>query len=150
MANNLTIDVNINPNGLASATGLQTNAPTPLNRGIVREKQTGLSNMALLGAVGLAGRQVFNVATSSVGTYTGRNDLQRKINRGLRTTGRLLLIARGFQKGGLVGGAITTLGLSVAAVIQGNMIEVDRDIINKQAEFKKQSLGNLWNESRSD
>jgi len=150
MANNLTIDVNINVVGQPSTTGIQVNAPTPLNRGLVREKQTGLSNKAALGAIGLAGRQVFRAATSSVGTYTGRNDLQRKINRGLRTTGRLALISGGFIKGGLVGGAITVLGVSIASVIQGTMIEIDRDISVKEAAFKMQSLGNIWNESRSD
>ena len=150
MATNLVIDVNINPNGQASTTGVQVNAPTPLNRGIVREKRTGLSNIAVLGAVGLAGRQVFNFATSSVGTYTGRNDLQRKINRAFRTTGRLALIGGGFAKGGIIGGAITTIGVLTESFVRGATIEIERDISVKEAAFKMQSLGNIWNESRSD
>jgi len=150
MANNLTIDVNINPNGQASTTGVQVNAPTPLNSGFVREKQTGLSNMAVLGSIGLAGKQVFNAATGSIGAYTGRDDLQRKINTGFKVTGRIVLIGSAIRRGGLIGGAIAAIAVATETGIGVFQAEITRQNQNREAEFKRQSLGNLRNESRTD
>jgi len=147
---NLVMDVNINPLNQASPTQNQINSPTPFNTPFQQERTSAVGNMAIVGAVGLAGKQVFSAVTGSVGAYTGRQDLQRRINRGIETFGRLSLLGGAFVSGGPVAAGIVAGSMLVESVVGRFQFNLDIQNRNKEAQFKLQSLGNLRNGSRSD
>lgn len=105
MANreNLSIDVNINPNEQpnSAATNIQ---PKPN----VANNTTNLRKIAAIGLVANAGRQIGMSTLGQVGAITGNSQLQRKINR-VTTLGG---IAASFAVNPLVGTLTlaTTLG----------------------------------------
>lgn len=103
---NLVIDVNINPNEQPSSTATNIEpTPNPATSGI------NLRKIAAIGLVANAGRQVAMTTLGQVGTITGNQQLQRKINR-LSTLGG---IAGSFAVNPLVGAISLTTTLGTTA-----------------------------------
>lgn len=79
---NLTIDVNINPNDQPSATSTQI-----VEKPNMATRTPNVRQIASIGLLVNAGRQVGMTTLGNVGTITGNSQLQRRINRGLTVAG---------------------------------------------------------------
>ena len=139
MAEDLTINVNINPNGQPTQTSSappETTATSPP----VADKGLSLKNIAAIGLVANAGKQIFMSTLGQVGAITGNAQLQRDINKVTRLGG----IAASFAINPLVG--VLTLGTTIAteAITQG----IKRRDENNAAEYYRNIQGIRSNKGR--
>lgn len=147
---NQTIRVVIDPNDQPSSTAAQTSA-TPLNQQSKQSNGLMKVNPLVLGAAVSAGKQVFSAVTNNIGNYTGRTDIQRKVNNGLsnaRIVGQLgaAAYAASFSN------PFTAVALVSAIAVEGAVTSWEQ---NKNAEMRlmeteyyNQVRGNRINESR--
>ena len=147
---NQTIRVIIDPNGESSSTAAQT-SPTPLNQQSRQASGLMKVNPLVLGAAISAGKQVFGAVTNNIGNFTGRTDIQRKVNNGLsnaRIIGQLgaAAYAASFSN------PFTAVALVSAIAVEGAITSWEQ---TKNAEMKlmetsyyNQVRGNRINESR--
>lgn len=77
---NLTIDVNVNPNGVASPT--QTKVTTTPESEQTAQRTGG--NAVKIAAISSIAQRGLNLATANIGAYTGSGSLQRRIQLGTR------------------------------------------------------------------
>jgi hypothetical protein len=144
---NLVLDVNINANGQPSGTEAQLGGTSQFTSGFSSQAAIGLKDLALVGAVGLAGKRIFDAALGSVGQYTGRTDLQRGIDRGRKAVGTLAQVSGAFAISPAVGGAVLfKIGVDVG--IDAVEVFLQRNIDDKEASYRSELRGNRINESR--
>jgi len=137
-----TINVNFNANDSQEATAVQTQET-------LISKPASKVNTAIGVAIALqVGKQVFAAATSNITNVTGRSDIQRQVNQGLNNGRIALQLGIGAFKGGAIG--IAAVG-ALAIEMGINYAEQQIDIRNKniEADFYRQSKGNIINRSRS-
>jgi hypothetical protein len=146
---NLVLDVNINPFDQPRGTEPQISTPTQFTSGFSSERQTAIRNVALVGFIGLAGKRIFDSATGGVGQRTGRSDLQRKIDRGSKVFGIGSQIVLGFVTGQGIGGAVAIGKVAIDLGVEAFERNIERDLDNKEATYRRQLRGNRTNESRS-
>ena len=72
---NLTIDVNVNPNGVASPTQTKVTT-TPESE---QTAQRTASNPIKIAAISSIAQRGLNLATANIGAYTGSGSLQRRV-----------------------------------------------------------------------
>ena len=144
----LTLTLNTGPQDFSSATTPQLNTPSSFNSGNLFEQLQGFKNIAIVGAVGLTGKRIFDSFVGGVGQRTGRNDLQRKINRVRKGVGIATELG--------IGAALGPVGFAVASVKVGSDLFIDAyernvqfNIDGREAEYRRLQRGNRINESRS-
>ena len=145
----LRLNININPYTQPPITSQPINAPNAFNSGTFFEKVGAFKNLALVSYVGYAGTQVFSKATGSVGAFTGRTDLQRKINRATGAVGTLGEFGLGFVAGGVAGVGAVGVKQTVTFAIDVISTQIQRNIDTDEARFRSEQRGALINESRS-
>jgi len=143
----LTLNLNFNPTEQPPSTVPQLNAPSAFTSGSTFERLSAFKNLAVVGMFGLAGKRVFDAAVGGVGRFTGRNDLQRKIDRGRKTFGVVSQIGFGVALGPVATGAVL-FKLGVDATIDVVEFNLQRQLDNNEAEYRRQLRGNRINESR--
>jgi len=141
------IRVRIDPNEQPNDVGVQ-NTETPVNNQPA-EARTGMRiNPIMLATAINTGKQVFNFATSNIGTFTGRTDLQRRVNNGMKTA----RIAGQLGYAALASNPVTAVAViaATATELAINVVETTQEIKrgNTEAEFYRQVRGNRINESR--
>lgn len=141
MATNLTIDVNINPNGQPNNTSSEINqvpAITSNNNLSQQNRQTkNLANLALIGGA------VKNVASSTlgqVGAITGNATLQRRID----TISKAFGFGFAIQLNPLIGGLFVATSLANSSISQ--IVQVRN--ANLQADYNRSIRGNAYNQGR--
>jgi hypothetical protein len=145
---NLVLDVNINPNAQPPGTESQIGGSSQFTSSFSSERLTAIRNGALIGFVGLAGKRVFDSVAGGVGQRTGRSDLQRKIDRGSKVFGIGSQIGLGFVAGPVVG-AVAIGKVAIDLGVEAFERNIERDLDNKEASYRRQLRGNRINESRS-
>ena len=110
MAEDLTINVNINPNGQPTQTS-STPPETSPTATPVADKGLNLRNIAEIGLLANAGKQVFMSSLGRVGEITGNAQLQRNINKFTKLGGIVGSFAINPVVGGIV--LVTTIGTEV-------------------------------------
>lgn len=140
MANqDLNINLNVNPLGQpteVSAMPLETS-----NSGVrLSDKEVSLKNLASIGLVANAGKQIFMSTLGQVGAITGDMQAQRKINKGLT----LISFALGFAINPLVG------ILNVVTTLAGDAIQAGIEIRNENigATYFRRQRGSRSNKGR--
>ena len=133
--NNLTIDVNINPNDQPSSTA------TPIQeKPNIANKTANLKTIAAVGLIANAGRQVFMSTLGQVGTITGNQQLQRNINK-ITTLGG---ITAAFAVNPIVG----TLTLTTTAITDSIQTAIKIRDENNSAEYYRRVSGTRTNKGR--
>lgn len=132
---NLTIDVNINPNDQPPSTA------TPIQeKPNITNTTPNLRKIAAIGLVANAGRQVFMSTLGQVGTITGNQQLQRNINK-ITTLGG---IAASFAVNPIVG----TLTLTTTAITDSIQTAIKIRDENNSAEYYRRVSGTRTNKGR--
>ena len=132
---NLTIDVNINPNGQPSTTATQIEeAPNPASN------PTNLRKLAAIGLVANAGRQVAMSTLGQIGAITGNSQTQRKINRLATLSG----IAGTFAINPFVGALTLATSLGTEAINVGISVRNE----NNSAEYFRRINGRRIDKGR--
>ena len=144
----LTLWLNTSPQDFAPSTTPQLNTPSSFNSGSIFEQISSQGGLIAVGVLGLEGKKVFDKVTGGIGQYTGRNDWQRKINRGKKAFGYVSQVAIGFAVNPLVVGA-TLAKIGIDAGIDIVEFNIQRDIDVKEASFRREIRGHRINESRS-
>jgi len=144
----LTLWLNSTPQNFGNVTTPQLNTPSSFNSGNLFEQVQGLQNLAVVGTGAIIFKKVFDKVSGGVGKYTGRNDLQKKIDRGKKAVGTSVQVLGGFTVSPVVGGVI--VGKLIAdAGIERVEFEIQNEINIGEAEFKRQRRGARIDESRS-
>jgi len=133
--NNLTIDVNINPNEQPPATATQIQ-PKPN----VATRNVNLRQIASIGLIANAGRQVITSTLGQVGAITGNAQLQRRINQASTIAG----IGTAFAINPLVG-ALTLATTAISDTVQTNIKIRDE---NNSAQYYRQINGRRIDKGR--
>jgi len=144
---NQTITVRVDPNDQPSSTGVQ-NSPTPLQSNKANNnKLLGVNPVIVAGAVS-AGKQVFGAVTNNIGAYTGRTDIQRKINSGLSNARVIGQVGYVVLSSNPIGAAVAASALAVEASISVWQRYEERKLQEREAEYYRTIRGNRINESR--
>jgi len=145
----LKLDININPYEQPPITSQVLETPSAFTSGTLYEKVQALRNLAIAGYLGYAGAQVGRKVIGSVGSTTGRTDLQRKIDRVSGTVGTLAEYGIGLATGQLPGLIAVGVKQTVTFAIDGITTQIQRNIDEGEARFRSEQRGALINESRS-
>jgi hypothetical protein len=144
----LTLWLNSTPQDFAPVTTPQLNTPSSFNSGNLFEQLQGFKSLAIVGSGLVVGKKVFDKVTGGVGKYTGRNDLQKKIDRVRKNFGVVTEIGAGIAFGP-VGIAVATVKISSDIIIERVEFEMQNDINIGEADFRQQRRGARIDESRS-
>ena len=147
MAQDLKLQVVIDPNQEPPITS-PGNRPSAFTGGLF-ERYEAFKNMAVVGYLGYAGKQVFDKVKSGVGSATGRTDIQRKINRVNGAVGTVLELGGGFAIGGLVGVGAVAVKQATTFATERITEQITLNIDRQEAEFRRELRGALINRSRS-
>jgi len=136
MAENLTLDVNINPAGQPSPTSSNIALDSPTSATNIRERNISLLGVAKLAIGASALKSVGGTALGLVGDWTGNRQLQRDIDAGLTVLGYGTQIAIGGLIGvGAVAAQITSKALSQNVRLRN---------INLNADYQSTLRGNRY------
>ena len=148
MAENLILPISFSPSQFSSSTAPQFNNPNAFTSGNRFEINNTVQKFATVAVVGVNAKRIFDKVSGSVGQYTGRTDLQRKIDRTKKFAGSLsttIVLALVRPEAA----AIQIIGNGINAILDsvGNQIQLGID--RREAEYRRELRGNRINESRS-
>jgi hypothetical protein len=144
----LTLWLNSTPQDFSPVTTPQLNTPSSFNSGNLFEQLQGFKNLAVVGTGLLVGKKIFDKVIGGVGKYTGRNDLQKRIDRVKKNVGIATEIGAGIAFGP-VGIAVATVKISSDIIIERVEFEMQNSINIGEADFRQQRRGARIDESRS-
>lgn len=144
MAENLVLDVNINPYGQPPVTATNLNLPNAMQPSFL-DKQISARNAIAIGVLASSGSKLVNQSVGRVGDWTGNNQFQKVINVIGETSSLFAEGFVGFQTAGIVGAiAVPTISL-VSKTINYSFERRDK---NAKADYLRRNRGNRYNESR--
>ncbi len=118
MSRNLSINVNVNPNGQASPTETRISEATETTKAAERSVTSGITGAAIFSVA----RRGIALATANIGEVTGSRSLQRRLQFGTQL-GNLAIIAKSNPKSAAILFAVQTVGQAAGNFIENRNLE---------------------------
>jgi len=118
MSRNLSINVNVNPNGVESPTQTRITESTESSQAEKRTANNGITNAAIY----TTARRGIALATANIGEVTGSRSLQRRLQFGTQL-GNLAIIAKSNPKSAAILFAVQTVGQAAGNFIENRNLE---------------------------